>query len=653
MSPLAGVPPLASVRERPPRLVLLFALLTALGVAAAGAVILVVVRHADTAQVQRQAIDRAQLVVQGVLRPELRAVDLSSRPGSARTRRLDRLFAERIFLQGVEGARLYGANGRASYAAGAKDEAIAGDRGLVREALGGAVVSEIARSDGGSRVLRTYVPVARASGEVAGVVQLDQAYGPIEESAHRFSWLVAIVLEVLLVVLFVVFVPLLARVSTSIRRQLEQLEHVATHDDLTALANRLGFRRATEELLATAGSGAVLLLDVDGFSEVNETLGAKSADALLLEVADRLRYELDDCVCLARLGEDEFGVLLRDGERAQIDEAGRRIETALSTPILVDGIRLAATMSIGVTVLEPGVDFEVLLARAGTALSLAKGSGNDSLQICGAEVDLRDISRLAFVAELRDALQDGDLVVHYQPQSDLTTRRVRGVEALLRWEHPQDGLLTADKFIRYAERGGLGREIRQLVLESSVAQWQRWHELGLDLELAVNLSPADVLDASLPEDIAELVSRYGMPSWRLILEITERTLISEERRARLVLDRIADLGVRLSLDDFGTGYSSIASLRRFPVQQVKLDRCLLAGVPGDLSAEAIIGGCVEIAHGIGANVVAEGVETREQWQFVSLMGCDVAQGFLVGRPRPADELTVLLNASNHVPLTAV
>jgi diguanylate cyclase (GGDEF)-like protein len=502
-------------------------------------------------------------------------------------------------------------------------------------------------------VLVTYVPLGVGPNRPRGVVGLEQDYEPIATAARRSSWLIAGVLQGLLLLLALAFIPVLARVSSRMRRQIGELDRIATHDELTGLPNRRGFHRAVAKLLESKRSGALLLLDLDGFSEINVSLGAENGDALLVQVAERLQFELDDCECVARLGEDEFGVLLRDAGPAEVDAIADRVAVSLETPFIVDGVRIGSSVRIGVALVEDDSDFHLLLRRASTALSVAKEEGQRGVQICGPEHDLRDVSRLAVVAELRDALERGELLLHYQPLSDLTTRRIRGVEALLRWDHPEDGLLPAAEFISSAERSGLARPIRHFVLETAATQWHEWSAIGLDLELSVNLSPIDTLDASLPEEIASLIERHGIPPWRLVLEITERTLIADERRVRRVLKELLETGVRLAIDDFGTGYSSLASLRKFPVHQVKLDRSLLAGIPGDAGAEAIIGGCVEIAHGVGATVVAEGIETREQWQFVSLMGCDIAQGYLIGRPVPANELTVRLDVPSHVPLIAV
>lgn len=641
----------AAAQERPPRLVLRFAIFTALGLALAGAAIVLVVRQADMVQSQRHAISRARLAAEAVLKHELRPTDLSAPVSTQRQRALDKLSEARVLVEGIQDMTVYDADGRVTYST---ESNLAGKRPpgkYVQEALTGSVVSEIGVSAGENRrVLRTYVPVVIGPRRTTGVVALEQDYAPIEAAARGSAWLIAGVLEVLLLILAVIFIPVLARVSSRIRRHVQDLEHIATHDELTELPNRRGFRRRVENLL-TSGvpSGTLMLIDIDGFTEINDVLGYGSGEALLSQVADRLRCDLADCDVVARLGEDEFGVLLGYPGLAEIASVATCVEKTLAEPFLVDGVRVAVTVSIGAAILgEHGTDFATVLRHAGIALSTAKEEGQDKIQIYDPADGAIDVSRVVLTAELREALDRGQLVLYYQPLLDLGTRTVRGVEALLRWQHPERGLLTAGEFVEPAERSGLARELRSFVLETSARQWQEWSALGLDLEFAVNLSTVDMLDASLPDEIADLLDRYGIPPWNLILEITERTLIGDERRTNQVIDRLCGIGVRLAIDDLGTGQSSLASLRRFPVQQIKLDRSLLADAPGDAPAEAIVSSCVEIAHAIGATVVAEGIETHDQWLFAYAVGCDAAQGYLIGRPAPGDELVALLQETPAV-----
>jgi diguanylate cyclase (GGDEF)-like protein len=637
-----------SAQERPPRLVLRFAVLTGLGLAVAALAILVVVRQTSTQQAEQEAIGQARFASKAVLEQELRAADMAAPVSTERRGQLDQRFHARLLIEGIGAVTLYRSDGRATYSSSAGATAARVPVRYLREVLAGTVVSEVATS-GSGKVLRTYQPVVLGPEKIKGIAVLEQDYEHIQDAARRSTFLVAGVLEALLVLLFVVFVPMLARVSSRIRRHVAELDDMASHDDVTGLPNRLGFRRAFEETLASGSqSGALLVVDLDGFSEINDVFGPEVSDALLAEVAERLRVDLDNDL-LARVGEDEFGVLLLTSRPAEIAAVAAQVQRTLDPPFAVGGVRLAVGTSAGAALFgEHGSDFATLLRRAGVALSIAKQEGQSSFQVYEPGHEASDISRLTLTAELREALDSGRLLVHYQPQVDLATHTARGVEALLRWDHPERGLLTAGAFIAQAEHTGLSQEIRGLVLESSLRQWQEWRGLGINLELAVNLSTVDVLDVSLPDEIAELLERYGVPPWNLILELTERTVIADDRRTGQILDLISRIGVRIAIDDFGTGYSSLASLRRLPVHQIKLDRTFVEGVPGDAVDEAIVRSTVRIAHAIGATVVAEGVETHDQLERVTALGCDIGQGYLIGRPAPADELTALLQEAPSV-----
>jgi diguanylate cyclase (GGDEF)-like protein len=431
------------------------------------------------------------------------------------------------------------------------------------------------------------------------------------------------------------------------------LEHVASHDELTGLPNRRGFRRAAARALAPGTSTAVLLVDLDGFSEINSSLGSASGDRLLTEAGTRIQQALDPGQGLvARLGDDEFGVLLHGRDASASQLTSERIRKCFAEPFVVNGVRVAISVDIGAGLYpDHGSDLNAVLQCAALALGAAKGEDSSSVEVYRPAFGAHDRSRLVIVAELRDALAANQLLVYYQPQADLLTQEIRGVEALLRWQHPQRGLLAAGEFIPYAERDGLAQELRRFVVDATARQWLEWSTLGFDLEVAINLSATDMLDPALPGELGELISAYGIPASNIVLEVTESTLIGDVRRARWIVERLHRLGVRLSIDDFGTGYSSLASLRRFPIEQVKLDQSLFADVPGDDAAEAIVGGSVEIAHGLGAVVVAEGIETRAQWRFAYTMGCDLAQGYLVGEPAPADALVACLDAPRLIPLS--
>jgi diguanylate cyclase (GGDEF)-like protein len=633
--------------ERPPRLLTRFAVFTALGLALAAVAIALLVRSASTAQAQRHAIEQARFATEAVLARELRPSDLTVRPSPARRRDLGRLFRESVLFEGILGVALYDAAGRLTYAAGSE-----ASRALpiesVREALRGVAISTVDAAGADERELRTYVPLVLGRNKTAGIAVFEQDYGPIQATGTRSAWLAAGVLEGLLLLLFIVLAPVLVRVSRRIRSQIAEIEHAATHDEPTGTGNRIRLRRAVEEALASGAPGALLVVDIDGFSELNEIFGSDGGDAVLREVALRLRWELADCELVARLGEDEFGVLLDSADPEVIERVAARIRSSLAPPVVVDTVQVAVTVSIGAASLEETDDFVSLLRRAGAALSVAKETGDGAVRIYEPGHEAREASRSVLLAELREGLEKEELLVHFQPQVDLVTQRVRGVEALVRWEHPTRGLLAAGEFVHEAEQSGLAKELRRFVLESSARCWREWNGLGLTLEVSVNLGPVDLLDTSLPNEVARLLESYGIPPWNLVLEITERTLIVDERRTLEVTDALRALGVRLAVDDFGAGYSSLASLQRFPVQIVKLDRSLLANAAAEPAANAILRGSIELAHAIGATVVAEGVETSEQWELVHSLGCDIAQGYLVGRPAPADEIELLLQAAPAV-----
>ena len=619
--------------EKPPRLIVRFVFFTALGLALAAVAITFLVRTGSAAQAQRHAIERARFAADAVLERKLRSADVTSQPAASRRAELDRIFRESVLLEGISSVALYDAAGRMTYTTNG-GAAPTLPLSQVRETLRGVATSSLAEG-----LLHTQVPLVLGPARTTGVAVFDQDYGPIAAAGRRSAWLAAGILEGLLLVLFLVLAPVLLRVTRRIRSQIAAIEHAATYDELTGTANREALKRAVEEMVASGLPGTLLLVDVDGFSELNDVFGSEGGDAVLLEIALRLCWELADCELVARLGEDEFAVLIASDSSPDLDRVAERIGSCLAPPISVDAVPISVTASIGAAALDGHtLDFASVLRRASVALSAAKEARDGRVRAYESALDTRGGTR-----ELRKALENDELLVHYQPQADLATRQIRGVEALVRWQHPTRGLLAAGEFIQHAEQSGLAKDMRRIVLENAARCWHDWDRLGLRLEISVNLSAVDVHDTLLPDEIAVLLEVWGIPPWNLVLEITERTLIVDERRATEVVGALRALGVRLAIDDFGAGYSSLASLQRFPVQIVKLDRSLIAGLPGEPGAEAIVRGSIDLAHALGAIVVAEGIETREQWAAVRALGCDVAQGYLVGRPMPAEDLEQILD----------
>jgi diguanylate cyclase (GGDEF)-like protein len=627
---------------RAPRLVSRFAVLTAVGLTAAAVAILAIVQHTYTTEGERQAIVRARYTADTVLTSRLLAADFERRLSGARRRGLDRLFRSAVLVDGTAAAVLYDANARPVYAAGAAPERRPATslEPLVRAALAGNVVSRVGPSGFGSgRALRTFVPIT-SGGRLRGVVDLEQDYGPIAASARHSSFVIAGVLEGVLILLFVLLLPMVARARRRIGAQVEALDRAATHDELTGLPNRLGFQQAIDERAFRGRAPAVVLVDIADFHSLNDNLGTDRADHVLFAIGSRLAA-LEGSALVARLGGDEFGLLLETGEEDRLAALAATVRRALAVPLDVDGVRVGAEAVLGAAVMPLDGNAAKVLQHAGVALRVAKENGS-GFELYEPPVGPTAVSRFSLANELRAALTGDELRVHYQPQADLASHAIRGVEALVRWQHPKLGLLAAGEFMPLAEQTSLARDIDRLVLDSAAAQWRPWYELGVVLDLAVNMTALGLADPELPEQIDEVLARHGLPGEHLVLEVTEHTLLRNADSVRETLAGLDGRGIRLAIDDYGTGYSSLSYLRDLHARQLKLDRTFTAGIPGDEADERIVGSTIHLAHALGATVVAEGVETLEQWNHLAALGCDVAQGYFIGHPVPADELTPML-----------
>jgi diguanylate cyclase (GGDEF)-like protein len=425
---------------------------------------------------------------------------------------------------------------------------------------------------------------------------------------------------------------------------MDQLRHEAVHDALTGLPNRAALQNrlgtALEEVADGRSPGvAVMILDLDGFKEVNDTLGHQQGDALLVEVGARLRAAVDPAALVARLGGDEFAVLLDgadDEDRAV--RVARRLLHALEQPIALDGLEIEVGASLGLALAPRHAgDAAGLLKRADLAMSDAK-STIGRLRVFDAELDSDNPRRLQLVAELRAALNHGNVEVHVQPQARLDSGTTVSVEALARWHHPELGFVPPDEFIPVAERTGLVGPLTTQVLDRSLAAVAEWRRKGQDLSIAVNLSTRSLHDADLVHEVSRLLRRHGVPADHLTLEVTEGSVMADPARATAVLHQLRDLGVRLSVDDFGTGYSSLSYLKRLPIHEVKIDRSFVTGLAEHGEDVAIVRAIVDLGRHLGLDVVAEGVEDQPTWDLLASMGCDLAQGWHLGRPMPVREL---------------
>jgi diguanylate cyclase (GGDEF)-like protein len=444
----------------------------------------------------------------------------------------------------------------------------------------------------------------------------------------------------LLLVLILVFVPLLARVTKRIKRQIDQIHFQAFYDELTGLPNRAHVFQQLKEAVIRANAEervlAVLLLDLDRFREINNTLGHEAGDALLKETAGRLHIAVGTDVLLARLGGDEFAVVIEYEAEEDATAFAERIRAAVEPPVLVGDVPLAVDGTVGIAFYpKDGDNAEALLKHAEVAMQTANQWRVGTLAYSPA-VDPHDPEQLKLVAALREADERGELALHFQPKINLLTSATAGFEVLTYWQHPTRGLLPPGAFIPVAERTGSIRHLSKAVLGRSVAQISQWKELGVDVTVAVNLSPVDLLDLGLPQQLDDLLRECGVDPECLCIEITESSVMGDPERAKAILDDIVATGVRVAIDDFGTGHSSLAYLKDLPVHEIKIDRSFISGMAASPHDRLIVQATIQLAHSLGFQVVAEGVETVEVRNALREMGCDYAQGYFYGRPEPAE-----------------
>jgi len=430
----------------------------------------------------------------------------------------------------------------------------------------------------------------------------------------------------------------------------DALEYQALHDALTGLPNRSLFGDRLRQALLGARRNqkmfGVLLLDLDRFKDINDALGHDRGDSLLQEVTARLRGVLRATDTIARLGGDEFAVLTTDAKHPEdVVASARKILASLEGPFAIADQMVETGASIGIAMYPVhGDDPSTLLRRADVAMYVAKRAGG-GYAVYQPEQEAQTLRRSGLAGELRRAIPQGELVLHYQPQVTLGTGMIQSVEALVRWNHPREGLMPPDRFIPMAEETGIIHPLTAWVIDSALAQLTRWLEEGIDVSISLNVSPRNIEDHSLEEMVARALGSVKVDPNRLTLEITEGVAMAAA--AAKALHRLHEIGVRLSLDDFGTGYSSLLYLMRLPVNEIKIDRSFVAAVASDPDSVAIIRSAVGLGHNLGLRVVAEGLQDRVAEAVLIEAGCDAAQGFLVGRPAAEHEITALLQAHSH------
>jgi diguanylate cyclase (GGDEF)-like protein len=442
------------------------------------------------------------------------------------------------------------------------------------------------------------------------------------------------------------------RMRVSIAENQLQILRLAYWDRLTDLPNRTRLYEALVEAIDAArsrghGSVGMILLDLDRFKHINDILGYRLGDLALVQIAERLVGVVGrpgDLV--ARLSGDEFAILLPDADPQQALAVARRVEQVFGAPLAVEGQRVDIGAGIGIACWpQHAPDADALLVRAEMAMYAGKKRSHGPVCYDPA-LDATSAQTLTLLSELRHAVESGELRLFLQPKLALADRRVVGVEALVRWQHPKRGLVPPIQFIPFAEQTGFIRVLTQWVFEEAARHWLALKELGLDLVLSVNLSTRDLVDPELPPKFEALLARHGTPPSALCLEITESAIMEDPQRALATLDRLSALGFKLSIDDFGTGYSSLAYLKRLPVDELKIDQSFVRSMEAGSDDAMIVRSTVDLAHNLGIIVVAEGVETADAWNTLRDLRCDFAQGYHMGKPMPVAELPAWIQAWN-------
>ena len=441
-----------------------------------------------------------------------------------------------------------------------------------------------------------------------------------------------------------------AMVSAALRRQ-------ALHDGLTGLPNRTLLRDRLQTALGEAKRRgervALVLLDLNHFKDVNDALGHQYGDELLMSFAERLRHLLRDCDTIARLGGDEFAVLLTGATDAGSVQVAEKVIEAMAEPFVLHGVTVKSTASLGIAMYpDDAEDADLLTQRADVAMYVAKRSGGGWRSYSPAD-DQSSIERLTLLADLHDELTrrtTETLGLHYQPVLDLAGGGITGVEALLRWDHPSFGALDPEMVVGLAEVSGLVNDLAHHVVREAITTGRRWRDRGVDLCMAVNLSARNLYDAQLTDWISALLRELDVPPSSLKCELTESQLMDDPALSLEILGRLRDIGVRTAIDDFGTGYSSLSYLRRLPVDEIKIDRSFVLQMADDRNDRIIVRTVIDLAHNLGLRVLAEGVEDERTLQLLRSLGCDEAQGHLVGRPMTADRLLACVRSQASAPL---
>jgi diguanylate cyclase (GGDEF)-like protein len=499
------------------------------------------------------------------------------------------------------------------------------------------------------------VPLRRG-GEVFATMQAHTPYRPIADGLAGDIRELTILLVGGLLVLYAVLVPVVMKAHRRLHRHASAQEHLAVHDALTGLANRALLREEATRALARSRRRethlALLVIDLDKFKEVNDTLGHHTGDVLLKQVAERMNSVVRDSDLLARLGGDEFAILAEDIGRPEYTKIlAERLLQALLEPFVIDDMSLDVGASIGAAVYpSDGEDFDTLMHHADIAMYRAKEIRN-AYALYHPSQDGLEPERLTLVSTLRAALDSNQIVLHYQPKIDIDSGRIVGAEALARWDHPQRGCLLPGEFLDAVDAAGLMPILCDYVLDRALGQCRTWLDSGLLVPVSVNISARSLDDLHLYDMVAASLAKWRLPAAYLELELSETTVMNDVERRSPTLARLAGLGVHLAIDEFGSGYSSLTRLQGLPVSTIKIDRSFLSGIEHDEHHRGIVRAAINLAHDMGYTAIAVGVESADAWRMMQALHCDAAQGYFFARPQPAALLEPLLR--EHCPTEAL
>jgi diguanylate cyclase (GGDEF)-like protein len=628
------------------RLFATFAAASLVPVVTLGALVVQDYRRDAAEQGRAQGLAQADVIAQMVVAPALNSGEPHTLGGDLSRRGLtaeqyDRMRESTglaVYRGSVQHLRLRGFTGRVIFADdGSTSNGVPASDPDFEAAVQGHPRAKVIT--GRTQTIRVVQPLfAGATGQSVGVLEVYLPYQPI---ADRLDHQVTQTVRRIgggLAVLYLVLALLAWWTTRSLRRYAADQRHSALHDALTGLPNRLAFRTWADDVLERArrdgAPGAVVLVDLNRFKEVNDTLGHHAGDELLREVSERFRAGLGPHDILSRLGGDEFALILPGRTGPETVALLEEVRDRLAAEMVLDGVPLSIEASFGIALYpEHGVSLQELKQHADVAMYQGKRGTADIVVYSGDGIS-HSQQWLVVQAELRHALERDELVLHYQPKVGLPDGEVTALEALVRWQHPERGLLPPGDFLPAAEHSGLIVPLTEWVLRRALTDRLGWTAAGQSWAVSVNVSVRNLEVAGFPDLVAELLAGTGTPADRLVLEVTETALAGDVDTVERVLARVAALGVGLSVDDFGAGFTSLSHLRGQPVAEIKIDRKFVADVAHDPQSRAIVRSVIELAHGLGSRATAEGVETAEVYRWLIEAGCDEAQGYLIGRPVP-------------------